>query len=60
MMSDNEFVFIAYAVTAVAVAALVAWIFLEQRARRRELAELEAIGIRRRSDDRAPGSGNRS
>lgn len=40
----------AYAVSALAIAGLVAWIILDQRARRRELAELEASGARRRSD----------
>ena len=49
MMTDNEFVLVAYAVTAVALVALVAWILLDQRARRNELAELESMGIRRRS-----------
>jgi len=50
MMSDSAFVFAAYSVTAVAIAALAAWIFLDQHGRRRELAELEAMGIRRRSE----------
>jgi heme exporter protein D len=40
----------AYAITAVVLAGLIGWIVLDQRARRRELAELEAAGIRRRSD----------
>jgi heme exporter protein D len=39
----------AYAITAIVLAGLVGWILLDQRARRRELAELEAAGIRRRS-----------
>lgn len=59
-MTENEFVFAAYAVTALALAALVAWVVLDQRARRRELAELEAMGIRRRSAGRKPANGNGS
>jgi heme exporter protein D len=43
------YVLAAYAASAVALAGLVAWILLDYRARRRELAELEAEGIRRRS-----------
>jgi heme exporter protein D len=49
MMTDDQFVLAAYLITALAVVALIAWIFLDQRARRNELAELEAMGIRRRS-----------
>ncbi|MBZ9797001.1 heme exporter protein CcmD [Mesorhizobium sp. ES1-4] len=40
----------AYAITAVVLAGLIGWILLDQRARKRELAELEAAGVRRRSD----------
>jgi heme exporter protein D len=40
----------AYAITALALAGLIGWVLLDQRTRRRELAELEAAGIRRRSD----------
>jgi heme exporter protein D len=40
----------AYAITAIVLAGLVGWILLDQRARRRELAALEAAGVRRRSD----------
>ncbi len=40
----------AYVITAVALAGLIGWILLDQRARRKELAELEAAGVRRRSD----------
>jgi heme exporter protein D len=39
----------AYAVTAVVTLCLIGWVWLEGRARQRELAELEASGIRRRS-----------
>ncbi|HET7413361.1 MAG TPA: heme exporter protein CcmD [Pararhizobium sp.] len=51
-MTDDQFVLAAYLVTALAVLALVAWTVLDQRGRRRELAELEAMGIRRRSAGR--------
>jgi heme exporter protein D len=43
------FVGAAYGISAVVLAALIAWIVLDQRGRRREIAELEASGIRRRS-----------
>ncbi len=40
----------AYVITAVALAGLIGWILLDQRARRKELAGLEAAGVRRRAD----------
>jgi heme exporter protein D len=40
----------AYAASAVVLAALIGWILMDGRARRRDLAALEAEGIRRRSD----------
>ncbi|MEO5324715.1 heme exporter protein CcmD [Mesorhizobium sp. CC13] len=40
----------AYGASALAIAGLVLWILFDQRARKRELAELEAAGHRRRSD----------
>lgn len=40
----------AYAATAIVLTGLIGWVLLGQRARRRELAKLEAAGIRRRSD----------
>ncbi len=40
----------AYAITAIVLAGLVGWVLLDQRARRRDLAELEAAGVRRRSE----------
>jgi heme exporter protein D len=48
------FIFTSYAVTAVVLAALVAWVLLDQRARLAELAELEAQGITRRSSRDEP------
>lgn len=50
MTAHALYVTAAYAISALAIAGLVAWIILDQRARRRELAELEASGARRRSD----------
>jgi heme exporter protein D len=50
MNAHALYVTAAYAITAVALAGLVGWVLLDQRARKRELAELEAAGIRRRSD----------
>jgi heme exporter protein D len=44
------FVTAAYAITGFVLAGLIGWIMLDQRARRRELAALEAAGVRRRSD----------
>ncbi|MCP4319427.1 MAG: heme exporter protein CcmD [Hyphomicrobiales bacterium] len=48
-MSHLAFVSIAYGVTALTILALITWVLFEQRARRSELAELEARGVRRRS-----------
>ena len=50
MMSHQAFVFLSYAASAVTLAGLLVVIVLDGRARRRELAELEAQGVRRRSD----------
>jgi heme exporter protein D len=48
------FVVGAYAVATLAVAALIVWVAADARRQRARLAELEAKGIRRRSD--GPGS----
>ena len=50
MSAHALYVTAAYAVSALMLAALIVWIVADQRARLRELAELEAAGIRRRSD----------
>ena len=50
MSAHALFVTAAYAITVVVLAGLIGWILLDQRARRRELAALEAAGVRRRSD----------
>ncbi|MFK0692157.1 heme exporter protein CcmD [Mesorhizobium sp. IMUNJ 23033] len=39
----------AYAITAIVLAGLIGWILIDQRGRKRDLAELEAAGVRRRS-----------
>ncbi len=48
-MSHLAFVSIAYGATALTLLALILWVLLDQRARRADLAELEARGVRRRS-----------
>jgi heme exporter protein D len=50
MTAHGLYVAAAYGISALVIAALVAWVLLDQRARRREMAELEASGVRRRSD----------
>ena len=50
MTAHALFVTAAYAVSAIGLAGLIGWIVLDGRARRRELAALEASGVRRRSD----------
>lgn len=49
-MTHELYVFSAYALTVLAIAFLIGWILLDQKARRREIAELEAAGVRRRSE----------
>lgn len=48
-MNHALFVTAAYAVSALGLGGLALWILLDQRARRREIADLEAAGITRRS-----------
>ncbi|MCA0051175.1 heme exporter protein CcmD [Mesorhizobium sp. B283B1A] len=50
MSAHALYVTAAYAITALVLAGLIGWILLDQRARKRELAELEAAGVKRRSD----------
>ena len=50
MSTHDLFVAAAYASAAIGIAGLVVWILADQHWRRRELAELEAAGVRRRSD----------
>ncbi|UHS62577.1 heme exporter protein CcmD [Agrobacterium vaccinii] len=48
-MSHAFYIGMSYGLTGLIVAALIAWVWLDGRARKREMAELEASGIRRRS-----------
>ncbi|TIV90334.1 MAG: heme exporter protein CcmD, partial [Mesorhizobium sp.] len=48
MSAHALYVAAAYAITAIVLIGLIGWILLDQRARRRELAALEAAGVRRR------------
>ena len=50
MSAHALYVTAAYAVTAIVLAGLIGWVLLGLKARKRELAELEVAGIRRRSD----------
>ncbi|MDX8500432.1 heme exporter protein CcmD [Mesorhizobium captivum] len=50
MSAHALYVTAAYAITGIVLAGLIGWILLDQRARRRELAALDAAGVRRRSD----------
>lgn len=52
-MNHALFVTAAYAVSAIGLGGLALWILLDQRARRREMAELEKMGVRRRSQGKA-------
>ncbi len=52
-MSDHFlYVASAYGASILVLAGLAGWILADQRARKRELAQLEASGIRRRSDEK--------
>jgi heme exporter protein D len=50
MTAHALYVTAAYGISALGIAALISWVMLDQRARRRDMAELEASGMRRRSD----------
>ncbi|MBE1204488.1 heme exporter protein CcmD [Aminobacter carboxidus] len=50
MSAHALYVTAAYGISALAIAGLILWILADQRARKREMAELEAAGHRRRSD----------
>jgi heme exporter protein D len=49
------YIFASYAVTALVLVGLVAWVLIDRRGRLAELAELEASGIRRRSQGSGAG-----
>jgi heme exporter protein D len=48
-MDHPWFVATAYGISAVVIAGLIVWILLDGRARQRDIAALEASGVRRRS-----------
>lgn len=50
MSAHGWYVAAAYGFSALGLLLLIGWILVDQRARRRELAELEARGVRRRSE----------
>jgi heme exporter protein D len=50
MTTHDLFVAAAYGCAALGSFGLIAWVLIDQHLRRRELAELEAAGVRRRSD----------
>lgn len=50
MSAHALYVSTAYGVTALVLIGLIGWLVTDYRARKRELAELEASGVRRRSD----------
>jgi heme exporter protein D len=56
MSAHALYVTAAYCITAIVLAGLIGWILLDQRGRKRELAELEAAGVRRRSDKASTGA----
>ena len=47
-----DFIVVAYAVAAAVVAALVAWVLLDHRTQKLVLADLEARGVARRSENK--------
>ncbi|PSM19260.1 MULTISPECIES: heme exporter protein CcmD [Nitratireductor] len=49
-MTHALYVAAAYGLSALAIGGLVVWTLFDQRARKAELAALEAQGVRRRSD----------
>ena len=51
---NASFIFAAYAMAVVVVLGLIAWVLADYDAQRRKLADLEARGVKRRSDATAP------
>ncbi len=52
-MNHLAYVSAAYGVTILVLVGIAAWLVADHRARRRELADLEARGVRRRSQARS-------
>jgi heme exporter protein D len=48
-MTHTFYIAMSYGIAGLVSLFLIAWVWLDGRARRRELAQLEAAGIRRRS-----------
>jgi heme exporter protein D len=48
-MNHEIYVLAAYAISAVTLALICLWVWMDSRLRKQELAKLEAAGIRRRS-----------
>lgn len=53
------FIVAAYGLSLAVVAALFAWVIVDGRAQRRRLADLEARGVRRRSQSQSQSQGSR-
>ncbi|MGE7369580.1 heme exporter protein CcmD [Neorhizobium sp. NPDC001467] len=54
-MTHAFYIAMSYGIAALVSLCLIAWVWLDGRARARELAELEASGVRRRSSPVAKG-----
>jgi len=52
-MSHGFYIALSYAVSALIVAVVAGWVWWDGKARRKELAELERAGVRRRSSTAA-------
>lgn len=52
MSTHALYVTAAYAVSALGLGGLLAWILLDRRARSRDIARLEEAGVRRRSESK--------
>jgi heme exporter protein D len=48
-LSHAFYIYSSYGISAIVLAAIIAWVYFDSRARKKELARLEAAGIRRRS-----------
>lgn len=55
-MGHGFYIAFSYGVSGLIVACLLCWVWIDGRARQRELAELEAAGIRRRSAGTGKGA----
>ncbi len=52
----SGFIVAAYAMAAVTIAGLIAWVWLDYRTQKRALAEFEARGVTRRSERTNPNA----